>query len=146
VGETTGSSLVRQSAGISVVRETTGISVVADIAVASHSLFAAGGDPTSAGPAHGSGSSTAAASGSSLRGGPRLGDGVIRRMSALYGLTRSGPRNRLRPQGGQAWRWYHDHWGAESDEHPANRPGGLSRRSPRLPRPLRDPGSPAGHP
>src|SRR5699024_2999459 len=94
VGETTGSSLVRQSAGISVVRETTGISVVADIAVASHSLFAAGGDPTSAGTAHGSGSS--------LRGGARLGDGVILRMSAVSGLTRSGPGNRLRPQGGQA--------------------------------------------
>src|SRR5699024_491890 len=110
VGETTGSSLVRQSAGISVVRETTGISVVADIAVASHSLFAAGGDPTSAGTAHGSGSSTAAGSGSStsagsgssLRGGARLGDGVILRMSAVSGLTRSGPGNRLRPQGGQA--------------------------------------------
>src|SRR5699024_757286 len=102
VGETTGSSLVRQCAGISVVRETTGISVVADIAVASHSLFAAGGDPTSAGTAHGSVSSTAAGSGSSLRGGARLGDGVILRMSAVSGLTRSGPGNRLRPQGGQA--------------------------------------------
>src|SRR5699024_12525533 len=84
VGETAGGSLVRQSAGISVVREATGISVVADIAVAAHSLLAAGGDPTSAGTAHGSGSSTAAGSGSStaagsgssLRGGARLGDGV----------------------------------------------------------------------
>src|SRR5699024_2288910 len=59
VCETTGISLVRHSVGISVAWETAGISVVADIAVASHSLFAAGGDPTSAGTVPGSDSSAA---------------------------------------------------------------------------------------
>src|SRR5699024_6993517 len=59
VRHSAGISVVWEIAGISVVWETAGISVVADIAVASHSLFAAGGDPTSAGTAPGSDSSAA---------------------------------------------------------------------------------------
>src|SRR5699024_2382020 len=59
VCKSAGISLVRHSAGISVAWETAGLSVVADIAAASHSLCAAGGDPASAGTGPGSDSSAA---------------------------------------------------------------------------------------